>query len=142
MNLRLLARTGSHPRKPSTNDRYFDERDHFTGSSRSGQAPNPVAESAVLTARHASKARHNRTICAQTTEQSIHSAHVNIRQDLISCQDGRKYSMADFRKAGEILSECSNAWIDMRHDNARRFGRMASVRLWPAQIVTDVSPFW
>src|SRR5262249_53804317 len=32
--------------------------------------------------------------------------------DLISYQDGRKYSMADFRKAGEILSEYSNAWID------------------------------
>ena len=50
--------------------------------------------------------------------------------------------MAAFRKAGEILSEYSNAWIDMRHGNARRFGRMGSVRLWPAQIVTDVSPFW
>jgi len=43
--------------------------------------------------------------------------------------------MADFRKAGEILSEYSNAWIDMRHDNARRFGRMGSVRLERRQLL-------
>ena len=37
--------------------------------------------------------------------------------DLISYQNDGKYSTVDFRK-GEIVSEYSNAWIDMRHDNA------------------------
>ena len=37
--------------------------------------------------------------------------------DMISYQNDGKYSTVDFRK-GEIVSEYSNAWIDMRHDNA------------------------
>ena len=37
--------------------------------------------------------------------------------DLISYQNDRKYSTAGSRKP-EIASEYSNAWIDMRHDNA------------------------
>jgi hypothetical protein len=38
--------------------------------------------------------------------------------DLIPYQNDGKYSTADSRKGGEIVSEYSNAWIDMRHDNA------------------------
>jgi len=50
--------------------------------------------------------------------------------------------MAGFRKAGEILSEYSDAWIGMCHDNARGFGGTGGVRLWPAQVVRDAGPFW
>jgi hypothetical protein len=38
---------------------------------------------------------------------------------MISYQNDGKYSTADCRKAGKFVSEYSNAWIDMRHDNAR-----------------------
>ena len=37
--------------------------------------------------------------------------------DLISYQNDRKYFTACSREA-EVVSEYSNAWIDMRHDNA------------------------
>jgi hypothetical protein len=46
--------------------------------------------------------------------------------DLISYQNDGKYSTADSRKAGEIVSEYSNAWIDMRHGNARNTHECAS----------------
>jgi hypothetical protein len=38
---------------------------------------------------------------------------------MISYQNDGKYSTADPRKAAEIVSEYSNALIDMRDDNAR-----------------------
>jgi hypothetical protein len=40
------------------------------------------------------------------------------RSALLSYQNDGRYFTADFRKAGEIVIEYSNAWIDIRHDNA------------------------
>jgi hypothetical protein len=128
--------TGTAPAGPR-NQHKTDRHPPGTRRTADTSPPDLYTPAGCIRLSHADLSPHTEPGDMRATISASEAPFQRSRIDMISYQNNGKYSTADSRKT-EIVSKYSNAWIDLRHDNARNsayaVGWLRSGRSWRARL--------